>query len=218
MAEETTTTTTTSAPETTAQTTQGAEQQGNLLDPNGGQEQQQQQTTQGAEQQGNLLDPNNGQEQQKEEGAPEQYGEFTLPEGYEFEGEAKDEVLAAFKEMNLSQAKAQRLMDTHVRFLEKFKENVNRGIEAQIQQWKDEVRSRPSYNEERGYAARAMRVMCTTPEEKAVFSDGQLANNPAVWSMMVKVGRLLSEDTIGRGGGNAPASERMFKIDMGTLN
>lgn len=217
MADEaaTTTTTTTSAPDA-AQATQAAQQQGegNLLNPDEGQQQQQQQQ-QG---EGNLLNPDEGQQQQQEAGAPEKYEDFKLPEGYEFEGEAKDEVLAAFREMNLSQEKAQRLMDTHVRFLEKFKESVNRGVEAQIQQWRDEVRSRPNYNEERGYASRALRTVCTTPEEKALFQDGQLANNPAVWSMMVKIGRMLSEDTIGRGGGNAPASERAFKINMETLN
>lgn len=47
------------------------------------------------------------------EGAPETYADFTAPEGFEIDKDAIGKVLPVFKELNLSQAQAQKLVDQY---------------------------------------------------------------------------------------------------------
>lgn len=49
------------------------------------------------------------------QGVPEAYADFTLPEGYQLDGERKDAALALFRDLGLSQAGAQRAVDHFVK-------------------------------------------------------------------------------------------------------
>src|SRR5262245_3138783 len=49
------------------------------------------------------------------EGAPEKYEAFKLPEGYEFDKDSLTSAQALFKELNLPQASAQKLVDMYVK-------------------------------------------------------------------------------------------------------
>src|SRR5229473_7950744 len=48
-------------------------------------------------------------------GAPEKYTDFTVPEGFKFDTAALTEAQTVFKELNLSQASAQKLVDTYTK-------------------------------------------------------------------------------------------------------
>ncbi len=48
-------------------------------------------------------------------GAPEKYTDFTVPEGFKFDAAALAEAQTVFKELNLSQASAQKLVDTYTK-------------------------------------------------------------------------------------------------------
>ncbi len=48
-------------------------------------------------------------------GAPDKYTDFTLPEGFKFDDKALTEAQTVFKELNLSQASAQKLVDTYTK-------------------------------------------------------------------------------------------------------
>ncbi len=50
-------------------------------------------------------------------GAPEKYTDFTVPEGFKFDDKALGEAQTVFKELNLSQASAQKLVDTYTKQL-----------------------------------------------------------------------------------------------------
>lgn len=50
-------------------------------------------------------------------GAPETYTDFTVPEGFKFDDKALTEATAIFKELNLSQPQAQKLVDTYTKQL-----------------------------------------------------------------------------------------------------
>ena len=52
-----------------------------------------------------------GPKDEAQQGAPEAYTEFTVPEGYKLEGERLEQTQALFKELGLSQDKAQKLVD-----------------------------------------------------------------------------------------------------------
>lgn len=49
------------------------------------------------------------------QGAPEAYADFTLPEGYVLEGERMELATSTFKELNLTQAQSQKLVDLFVK-------------------------------------------------------------------------------------------------------
>ena len=64
------------------------------------------------------------------EGAPEKYANFKVPDGFKFDEKALTEATAAFKELNLTQEAAQKLVDTYAK-------NTQQAIEAPYKQWAD---------------------------------------------------------------------------------
>jgi hypothetical protein len=67
-------------------------------------------------------------EKKPEAGAPEKYEDFKLPEGYKLSEEAGKEVTSLFKELNLSQDQAQKLVDY-------YGKNLLETAEAPYKQW-----------------------------------------------------------------------------------
>jgi len=65
-----------------------------------------------------------------EGGAPEKYADFKVPDGFKFDEKALTEATTAFKELGLSQEKAQKLIDTYAK-------NTQQAIEAPYKQWAD---------------------------------------------------------------------------------
>ncbi len=63
-------------------------------------------------------------------GVPEKYADFKVPDGFKFDEKALTEATAAFKELGLSQEKAQKLVDTYAK-------NTQQAIEAPYKQWAD---------------------------------------------------------------------------------
>jgi hypothetical protein len=168
---------------------------------------------------GDLLDPNalNDRKDTTPEGAPEAYEAFNLPEGYVIEDEDGRMVQEAFKGLNLSQKSAQALIDLHCKYVERQRAAYADALARQEAEWRSQVRSRPEYEAERAFALQGMRTLVQSPEEIALFQDGLLRNHPAMWSMMVKVGKLVSEDKIGRGTVSAPARDGRIHVDLATL-
>jgi hypothetical protein len=54
-------------------------------------------------------------EQEQPQGAPEQYTDFTLPEGFVLEGESKTLIADLGKELNLTQDQAQTVIDRYIK-------------------------------------------------------------------------------------------------------
>jgi hypothetical protein len=167
-----------------------------------------------AEKEENLLKP----EEEKPQGAPESYGDFKLPEGFTLEGYNLDGVKDLFKESNLTQEQAQKLIDMHCDILQKQAAAQREQVMTQIKTWKHDIKSHKDFDVELSYATQAMKRFVKTPEERALFDDPVFSNHPAVWSLLVGIGKALTEDHIGRGGGSASAPDRAFKVDINTLN
>src|SRR5216683_2759021 len=75
-------------------------------------------------------------------GAPEKYTDFTLPEGFKFDAAALTEAQTVFKELNLSQAGAQKLVDTYTKQLAAAT-SAPYDLWANTQrEWNTEIRSR----------------------------------------------------------------------------
>jgi len=75
-------------------------------------------------------------------GAPEKYTDFTLPEGFKFDAAALTEAQTVFKELNLPQAAAQKLVDTYAKQLS-ASATAPYDLWANTQrEWNAEIRSR----------------------------------------------------------------------------
>lgn len=169
-----------------------------------------------------LLSPE-GEEEEKEEknpdvGAPEEYSEFTLPEGFNLDESVKEQMTGLFKGMNLSQEGAQKLVDAYTQRVIAQKEMELTELANRRKQWRQEVRQRPTYEAERALAQRGIREVVNTPEEKELFTNSWMSDHPVLFGMFVKIGRLLGEDTppsAGRDAGNSgDSAEARFPIKL----
>lgn len=165
-----------------------------------------------------LLAPEPEKEENPDIGAPEAYGEFTVPEGFTLDEEVKEEIGTLFKGLNVSQAGAQKLIDAYTKRVLAQKETELSELNARRKQWRSEVRQQPAYESDKAFAAKGIRAVVNTPEEKALFTDSWLSDHPVMFGMFVKIGRLLGEDTSlpqgGRGNSDERAAETRFPIKM----
>lgn len=76
-------------------------------------------------------------------GAPEAYEDFTLPEGMTLSDETKTEVQALFKEVNLSQKGAQKLLDTYAKQSQDIVQSMIDKSNEQRAAWREEVKKLP---------------------------------------------------------------------------
>lgn len=137
--------------------------------------------------------------------APEVYESFTMPEGFTLTGERLEEATGLFRELNLSQAGAQKLVDY---FVKRTIDDKAQGIEAlanQRKEWRAQIRNRPDFASERALAKKGIAKVVTDPDERELFNDSWMQDHPAVWKIFVKVGQLVSEDTIPSGGSGGPS-------------
>ena len=134
------------------------------------------------------------------QGAPEQYADFTLPDGFTLEGEAKEKATGLFRELNLSQENAQKLIDFATERDLAGREAQLNELSAKRKEWRSEIRSRPDFDADLALAKRGMRALVQTPEGAALFNDSWMCDHPAVFDIFVRAGKLVSEDTFGSGG------------------
>lgn len=150
-------------------------------------------------------------------GAPESYEDFTMPEGFGLDDEMKAQVSGLFKELDLSQKGAQKLIDTYIERVIAQKEADLAALADRRRQWRAEVRKSPTYATDKAFAVKGINAVVNTPEERALFKDSWMSDHPALFSMFVKIGKLVGEDTpLPKGGsdqGGGSATER-FPIKL----
>ena len=106
------------------------------------------------------------EEEQSEEkpGAPEEYADFTLPEGMEIDPDLIAEFKAEAKRLNLSQEDAQKLVDIQAKLAEKQSKAVLEQHQKTVAEWAEQVnRIRCRLQEGTAFAAKAINKF-GTPE------------------------------------------------------
>lgn len=136
------------------------------------------------------------------EGAPEAYADFQLPEGMPVDKDFMESTKAVFKESNLSQDQAQKLVNLVV---ERDK-RVEKAQFDQADQWAKEFMKSPTAKEDLSYAAKA-REFCT-PGVREMLKDPRIGNNPEILATFAKIGRMLSEDSMVEAGARGGASDK----------
>jgi hypothetical protein len=132
--------------------------------------------------------------------APEKY-EFKAPEGIPLDEALAEKVTPIFKELDLSQEKAQKLVDLYT----KIRMDETTQQQADFKQFEEDSKAATkealgaNWKQEMAFAAKVkQRFFSETTMQK--LRDSGLANNKDLIQDLIKVGRMISEDKIPGGG------------------
>lgn len=133
-------------------------------------------------------------------GAPEQYADFTMPEGVTMDPALGAELTTLAKELNLPQAQAQKLADLGVKQAQAFQTALKTSADAARTQWAEQVRADPEIGgaklaEQMAVAKKAV-VAFGTPALVGLLNQTGLGQHPEVLRLLVNVGAAISEDTL----------------------
>jgi len=146
----------------------------------------------------------------KVDGAPEAY-EFVLPEGMLLDQAQVDAFTPIAKELGLSNAAAQKLVDFQATFVKAQAAQWD----AQVATWEGDVKAKwgQKFDENTGLVAKALDKFGSPGIRKAL--DSGMGSHPDITETFLAVGRAMSEDTFtsgNLGGGDTPvsAAQRLF--------
>lgn len=171
----------------------------------------------GGDQDGGILTPEADGDGKKPEsqGAPEQYADFKMPEGFTLEGEVKEKVTGLFRELNLSQENAQKLIDYATERDLANKEAMLNDLAARRKEWRSTLRARPNFEADLALARKGMKALVQTPEGAELFKDSWMSDHPAVFDMFVRAGKLVAEDSFdNQNGGGAEENVNLKRFPV----
>lgn len=142
----------------------------------------------------------NGQPQ----GAPEQYADFTVPDGLEIDADVLSDFKVVAKELGLTQEAAQRLIGLQSGLMERMAAEHQRAVAEQFQRWSDDMRSDKEIGGDNYDAALTTSGKFVekfgSPEFVALLEDSGLGKNPETIRTFFRAGKALMEDSLVQGG------------------
>ena len=142
-------------------------------------------------------DPKPDDGKDKPAGAPESYSDFTLPDGFTWDDARKGEATTLFKELNLPQESAQKLVDAYCKAMKDQAAAQEAELMAYRKKGRAEVMARPDFREQKALADKGMRLLVTTEAQRKLM-DSWLRDSPEIFDMFVSAGRLVAEDNMTR--------------------
>ena len=164
----------------------------------------------------------------KDEGAPEAYEEFKAPDGIELDPEVMPEVHEIFKELGLSQEKAQEVFEKFLGIQQKLAGTPEQQMQAAEQQivalntrLAEECKNLPDiggekFGESLGIASKVMQQF-GSPEFRSLIAYTGVGSHPEFFKMMVAIGSKMSPDNFVQGGDAAVGERRGEEIMFGHL-
>lgn len=139
-----------------------------------------------------------GKADKDEDGAPDEYQEFSLPDGMEVDSDALEKFLPIAKEKNFSQEEAQAVVDIASDMVQKTLAQQYTAWEEKRDGWLDEGRNDPdvggkNYDQSVADAKLAIHQIGGKELKKALDETGA-GNHPAMLKAFSKLGKLLRED------------------------
>jgi hypothetical protein len=147
-------------------------------------------------------DGKDGQSQGQNQGAPEKYADFSLPEGMTLDKGLLEKALPLFKELNLSQEQSQKIVSLQAEHAKASVEAVIKSAEAErtkiVEGFKTETIKKLSeggadWKKEMSFAAKALGTF-GTPELRKLLDETGLSNKHEIISAWIKVGKEMAED------------------------
>lgn len=138
--------------------------------------------------------------EEKPQGAPENYEDFTLPEGMEVDSELLDEARPLFKELNLTQEQAQKLVDLQSKYVREAAEKQLDAWKETVTTWADESKKDKEFGgakfeESLGYARTAIKQFATD-DFKEMLNVSGTGNHKEMIRFLTRVGKAISDDKI----------------------
>ena len=133
------------------------------------------------------------------QGIPDNY-EFTMPEGVELDKALLNEFVPIAKELKLTQAQAQKLVDLQTKTVKGIEDSRAQGWETMQEQWVSNSKSDKEYGGLQfeanvALARKAVAQFGTDALKEALDSTG-MGNHPEMLRFMYRVGKAISEDTM----------------------
>jgi hypothetical protein len=151
----------------------------------------------------------------EDSGAPENYGDFELPEGMELDEKAMEQFVPIAKELELSQEQAQKLVTL-------YSNQIKAQVDAQEEtystirtDWVKEVKADKEiggekFNENVATAREAVKTFGSDELTDMLNTTG-LGDHPAVVKFFYKVGKAMKDDSMIKGG-RPPAPKDRAKV------
>lgn len=145
-------------------------------------------------------------------GAPDAYTDFTMPDGFQLDGERKEAAHSLFRDLGLSQAGAQRAIDHFIKTVGEDAAVQQQALEAAVTQQRDEwgkqakLELGDKYDETVAYARTAVHAM-QNPKLIAAFDELGWGNHPELLKAFGMMGQMMRDspvDGIGNGGAAKP--------------
>jgi hypothetical protein len=149
--------------------------------------------------------------------APEQYTDFTAPEGTSLDSALTGDLKTLAKELDLSQEDAQKVADLGVKHAQSLVAKQAEALTAAATEWEAQARADTEYGGDAfeanlGVAKKAVDAFAT-PELKKLLNDTRLGSHPEMIRFMVRAGKAISEDRFVGGrpaAGTRSAEDRLY--------
>lgn len=147
----------------------------------------------------------------QKQAAPEEYADFTLPEGIEMDADVLTEFKGFAKEHGISQEAAQKLIDMQSGMESKRAEQMQQQAADQAQKWLGDLKADKefggdNYDKNVGVALKAVEQFAT-PELRTLLTDSGLGNHPEMVKVFHRIGKAISDDKLVLGGSQESSSE-----------
>lgn len=188
-----------------AAATTSAEPQSNILGGDQGAQGQQQQQGQEGQQQAGEKKEGEGEQAQKPV-APEAYTFKDLPEGYSISEQQLAEVTPLFKELNLTQEQADKLMAFDAKRALAAEQAGLEQRQGLVTGWEKSLREDATFGGANfdanvGVAQKAL-AQFGTPELSTMLKESGLGSHPEVVRLFHRIGQQLAEGQLHSGSGN----------------
>lgn len=157
-----------------------------------------------------------GEKKDAKQGAPEKYEDFKLPDGVKLDEAALAEALPVFKDLNLTQEQAQKLVDLQSKFVqanaEKAVENWNAHMEATLAAAKADPEIGGQNWEQSLSRAKAFIQAFGTPALQEYLNTAEAGSHVEIIRAFAKAGKAVSED--GFVPGSAPPAHKKSAAEL----
>lgn len=139
-----------------------------------------------------------GQDDDTDAGPPEAYADFNLPEGFTLDGERKEATLTLFRDLGLSQDRAQKAIDHFIKTVGEDEATRAAAYEAAVakqrEDWATEAKAQlgDKYDAELGFAKTAVNALNDT-KLMETFNETGWGNHPDLIKAFAFFGKMMRD-------------------------
>jgi hypothetical protein len=147
---------------------------------------------------------------------PDEYAQFTMPEGVTIDPEYLKSLAPALKEAGLTQEAAQTFIEAQAKLFQAQEETRVQAFDQMTQNWLNSAKADKEIGgetfDQNVQAARSALKQFGTPELNGLLQDYGIGNHPEVIRIFTRIGKLLKEDQPGNL--TAPTHQKLDRADI----